>query len=81
MPFITNDAEGLFISLIKNLEIRPSFLRTVSFLFKKSLFFLSVLDKDMSIKEPGLIFNSFLNDLISDIICIKFSTSLKLLSF
>ena len=51
MPFITSDADGLFISSYKKLEIRPSFFRTVSFLLKKSLFFLSILDVDISIKE------------------------------
>ena len=36
--------------------------------------------KDISIKDPGLILNSFLNDLIWEIVCIKFSTSLLSLS-
>ena len=61
---ITKEADGLFISLSKKLLTRPSLLITNSFLLKNSLFFLAMFDKEISTNDPGLIFNSFLNDLI-----------------
>ena len=59
----------------KKLFIRPSFFKITSLLFIKDLFFLLTLFIDISTNEPGLTFNSFLNDLNSEIILMIFSTS------
>ena len=63
------------ITFSKKLFIRPSFFKIVLLLFIKDLFFLATLFIDTSTNEPGLTFNSFLNDLNSEIMLIIFSTS------
>ena len=80
-PEITSVAEGLSCSLSKKLLIRPSFFKITSLLLTNDLFFLAILLIATSTNEPGLTFNSFLNDLNSEIILIIFSTSLRDWSF
>ena len=70
----TKVAAGLSKSLLCKFLIRPSFFRITSFSVKKDCSFLLTLSIEISINDPGLTLNSFLNDLNSETILIIFST-------
>jgi hypothetical protein len=50
--------------------MRPSFLRIISFSIKNDCSFLLTVSIEISINDPGLTLNSFLNDLNSETILI-----------
>ena len=67
-------AAGLSKSSSNKLLIRPNLFKTISFSEKKDWSLLLIPSIEISMKEPGLTLNSFLNDLNSEIMLIIFST-------